>query len=122
MPRSLSLSQLRAALHRLTLEQARDLQRELALVIQELEQQPEPLASPPRKGREILQVQRVDDPTGISKAGRLYQLERVRCGKPNCKCVGENAELHGPYWYAYWREDGKLKSRYVGKNFAPNSP
>ncbi|MCU0552683.1 MAG: hypothetical protein MUC48_25415 [Leptolyngbya sp. Prado105] len=114
MPRSLSLSQLRTALHRLTLEQARDLQRELSSVIQELEQQTEPLALPPRKGREILQVQRVDD--------RLYQLERVRCGKPNCKCVGENAELHGPYWYAYWREDGKLKSRYIGKNLAPNSP
>ncbi|MBD1822969.1 hypothetical protein H6F51_10765 [Cyanobacteria bacterium FACHB-DQ100] len=49
---------------------------------------------------------------------RLYQLEQVRCGKAKCKCAGANGELHGPYWYVYWREDGKLKSRYVGKNLA----
>lgn len=34
----------------------------------------------------------------------------VRCGKQACsKCP------HGPYWYAFWREDGKRRSRYVGK-------
>ena len=38
-----------------------------------------------------------------------YRREEVRCGKPNCtRCP------HGPYWYAYWREDGKLRSRYLG--------
>jgi len=35
--------------------------------------------------------------------------EWVKCGK---KCKGCP---HGPYWYAYWREDGKLRKRYVGK-------
>ena len=34
----------------------------------------------------------------------------VRCGKASC-----TACPHGPYWYAYWHEDGKRKSRYVGK-------
>lgn len=34
----------------------------------------------------------------------------VRCGKDAC-----TACPHGPYWYAYWREDGKRRSRYVGK-------
>ena len=34
----------------------------------------------------------------------------VRCGKGACtRCP------HGPYWYAYWREDGRRCSRYVGK-------
>lgn len=34
----------------------------------------------------------------------------VRCGKATCtRCP------HGPYWYAYWREDGRRRSRYVGK-------
>ena len=34
----------------------------------------------------------------------------VRCGKESCtRCP------HGPYWYAYWREDGRRRSRYVGK-------
>ena len=38
-----------------------------------------------------------------------YRREEVRCGKPGCKSCP-----HGPYWYAYWREDGKLRSRYIG--------
>jgi hypothetical protein len=42
-----------------------------------------------------------------------YRKEMVRCGKEGCKCNG--GKLHGPYWYAYWSEDGKTKSRYVGK-------
>lgn len=36
--------------------------------------------------------------------------QMVRCGKPGCtKCP------HGPYWYAYWTEDGRRRSRYVGR-------
>lgn len=42
-----------------------------------------------------------------------YRLEKVRCGKKGCKCADGN--LHGPYWYAYWSEDGKTKSKYIGK-------
>jgi hypothetical protein len=34
----------------------------------------------------------------------------VKCGNPDCQ------NLHGPYLYAYWKEDKKLKKRYVGKN------
>jgi hypothetical protein len=38
------------------------------------------------------------------------RAQHVRCGKPNCtRCP------HGPYWYAYWTEDGRRRSRYVGK-------
>lgn len=34
----------------------------------------------------------------------------VRCGKTGCtRCP------HGPYWYAYWTEDGRRRSRYVGR-------
>ena len=39
-----------------------------------------------------------------------YRLESVKCGKPGCKTCP-----HGPYWYAYYREQGKLKSRYIGR-------
>lgn len=35
----------------------------------------------------------------------------VRCGKPNCRCT--RGELHGPYWYRFWREDAKLRKSYV---------
>lgn len=34
----------------------------------------------------------------------------VKCGKRSC-----TACPHGPYWYAHWRDDGKRRSRYVGK-------
>lgn len=45
-------------------------------------------------------------------AGPTVKLREqwVRCGKESCtRCP------HGPYWYAYWREDGRRHSRYVGK-------
>lgn len=112
MSERLSLSEIRAALRTLTLEQAKRLQSELNEVIRELEHQQETSPSKSLKKREVVQVQHLND--------RIYQLERVRCGKSGCKCTGENGKLHGPYWYAYWREDGKLKSRYVGKKLDLN--
>jgi hypothetical protein len=39
-----------------------------------------------------------------------YRLERVSCGK-GCKGCP-----HGPYWYGYWKEGGKTRSKYIGKN------
>jgi len=41
-----------------------------------------------------------------------FKLRRqnVRCGKAACsRCP------HGPYWYAYWWEDGRRRSKYLGK-------
>jgi hypothetical protein len=47
---------------------------------------------------------------GREQPGVTYRLEHVRCGKRGCtRCP------HGPYWYAYWREEGRLRSRYIGK-------
>lgn len=51
-----------------------------------------------------------------------YRQQRVRCGKKGCTTCP-----HGPYWYGYWREGGRLRSRYVGKEppqgvFVPGSP
>jgi Family of unknown function (DUF6788) len=38
----------------------------------------------------------------------------VKCGTPNCRCT--RGELHGPYWYRFWRNDeGKLHRQYVRK-------
>jgi hypothetical protein len=39
-----------------------------------------------------------------------FRQERVRCGREGCRGCP-----HGPYWYAYWREGGRLRSRYIGK-------
>lgn len=48
----------------------------------------------------------VSDPT----ANVTYRLETVRCGKAGCASCP-----HGPYWYAYFREGGRLRSRYIGR-------
>jgi hypothetical protein len=51
---------------------------------------------------------------GEAPAKVTYRQERVRCGKQSCtRCP------HGPYWYAYWREGGRLRSRYIGKQLPP---
>jgi hypothetical protein len=36
--------------------------------------------------------------------------EYVKCGNPDCQ------NSHGPYLYAYWKQDKKLRKLYVGKN------
>jgi hypothetical protein len=39
-----------------------------------------------------------------------FRQQSVRCGKDNCtRCP------HGPYWYAYWNENGQRRSSYLGK-------
>ncbi|MEX0789821.1 MAG: hypothetical protein WD178_03505 [Actinomycetota bacterium] len=51
-----------------------------------------------------------------AKPGKVsYRLEPVNCGKPGCsRCP------HGPYWYAYWREGGRVRSKYIGRELSPD--
>jgi len=42
------------------------------------------------------------------------RLEHVKCGKNRCKKCAEGP-AHGPYWYLYFRRNGKLVSKYIGK-------
>jgi hypothetical protein len=44
--------------------------------------------------------------------------EYKRCGKPNCKC--QRGELHGPYYYRFYRVDGRLRREYVSKVRLPS--
>jgi hypothetical protein len=59
-----------------------------------------------------------DPPDAPGSAGKVtFRQELVRCGKRNCaRCP------HGPYWYAYWREGGRVRSRYVGKELPGSAP
>jgi hypothetical protein len=41
-----------------------------------------------------------------------YRQEWIRCSS-QCKC--NQGKGHGPYFYAYWRDQGKLRSKYIGK-------
>ncbi len=43
-------------------------------------------------------------------AGVTYRQASVRCGKDCAACP------HGPYWYAHWREDGRARSQYIGRD------
>ena len=38
-------------------------------------------------------------------------IQWVRCCRLGCRC--SRGELHGPYYYLFWREDGRLRKRYV---------
>ncbi|HVL80484.1 MAG TPA: hypothetical protein VM840_02695 [Actinomycetota bacterium] len=59
-----------------------------------------------------------DEPGGGPDPGRVtFRQETVRCGKQSCRTCP-----HGPYWYAYWREGGRVRSRYVGKTLPPGVP
>ena len=64
---------------------------------------------PVKDGREVVET--------VRGGGKTYRLERVKCGKDNCRCAG--GDLHGPYWYAYYRVGGRLKSEYIGKQIPP---
>jgi hypothetical protein len=107
MPRRPSIHSLQASLNRLSLADKQHLLHWLAEVIQAESEHTDPMST---SGTVAIVERKPYD-------GKTYQLEKRRCGKVGCGCLdGEISEVgHGPYWYAYWRADGKLKSRYVGK-------
>jgi hypothetical protein len=50
------------------------------------------------------------------KATLRYEYVKVKC-KGKGESEGEvRVKVYGPYLYAYWRENGKLKKRYMGKS------
>ncbi len=44
-----------------------------------------------------------------------YSRQFRRCGKLACATCRDGAG-HGPYWYAVWREEGRVRRRYLGAN------
>ena len=62
-------------------------------------------------------MKRITKPTNSRVTGVVIK-EKVKCGKPNCKCA--RGELHGGYYYHYFRVfiNGKstLKKNYVPRN------
>lgn len=79
--------------------------------IEQLEAQIEAQERAEKKGAEVLEVE-------PARGGGSYVLQRVKCGKPSCRCARPGGELHGPYWYLFTKKDGKTRSKYVGKSRA----
>jgi hypothetical protein len=48
------------------------------------------------------------------RQGVSYRQNYTRCGKANCTCCAAG-QGHGPYWYAFWFERGKTRTKYIGK-------
>ena len=46
--------------------------------------------------------------------GNHYRQEYTKCNKAGCKTCSEG-KGHGPYWYRYYREGGRLRKQYIGK-------
>jgi hypothetical protein len=96
---------LRLRILKLSLEQKSALQDWLAEVIAQEREQIESADIPIQQGRKVVESR---------TSGKVtYRLEMVKCGKLACRCA--SGQLHGPYWYAYQKQTGYLKSRYVGK-------
>lgn len=56
---------------------------------------------------------RTDIPKGVHIC---YQQQYRKCGKATCGTC-KSGPGHGPYFYAYWRDEtGRLHSTYLGKD------
>ncbi|HVA88686.1 MAG TPA: BTAD domain-containing putative transcriptional regulator [Chloroflexota bacterium] len=56
----------------------------------------------------------------IPKGARVtYARQFRRCGKAACRRCAGGSPGHGPYWYAFWDQDGRRRSCYLGKEPPP---
>lgn len=103
MPRRSSIASLQASINRLSQDEQQQLYNWLGKRLQE---------------NAMIDVDNSgSDSVTRNYRGKTYVPQKRRCGQVNCVCMDGNiAEVgHGPYWYAYWNEDGKTQSQYIGK-------
>lgn len=103
MPKRLPVS--RKALRALSLDQLIELDGLVHQLIQTFKEDERRKAS---RKREV-----VDEKTRDNKT---YRLVLIRCGKDGCRCA--KGAGHGPYWYAFWSENGRTRCLYIGKKLA----
>ena len=78
---------------------ARERRARIDAEIEQLEAQLDAQERAGQKGAEVL---------GVEPAHGGALCAQRRCGKP-CRCARGSGELHGPYWYLYWKKDGQTK-------------
>jgi Family of unknown function (DUF6788) len=101
VPKRLPIS--RKSLRALSLDQLVEVSGYIHQLIQSAKESEKQQTS---RRREILEENARDNKT--------YRLVLIRCGKENCKCA-KRSTGHGPYWYAFWSEQGVTKCTYIGK-------
>jgi hypothetical protein len=101
MPKRLPLS--RRAIRALSLTQLEELSGFVGRLIRDAKENEKRRAS---TKREVVEE--------ASRDNKTYRLVAIRCGKENCKCA-KGGGGHGPYWYAFWSEEGTTRCEYVGK-------
>jgi Family of unknown function (DUF6788) len=69
-----------------------------------------------RKQPEPVISQKPGEVQRTSSGSTTLILQKICCGKSACRTCHGRSYAHGPYWYAYMRINGRLISRYVGKN------
>ncbi len=95
MPKTKKKEELLGELNEKDLEELREIDARLQEVLEER-----------RAGHSSAALPRAEKQIGSI----TFRYETVRCGKENCtRCP------HGPYWYAYWKENGRTRSRYIGR-------
>jgi hypothetical protein len=104
MPKRLPVS--RKALRGLSLNQLVELNGVVRQLIQNAREEEKREAS---NKRDVIKEKVRDNKT--------YRQIFTRCGKKNCKCTNDITG-HGPYWYAFWSEQGKTKCKYIGKRLS----
>ena len=66
--------------------------------------------------RYVFRSAEVDERDGIP--GCVIAQYR-RCSKPRCRCSRPGEPPHGPYFFHYWRGEGKARKRYLARGDAP---
>ena len=57
-------------------------------------------------------------PKNLRYGGAVIE-EYKKCGKANCRCVsGLREDLHGPYYYRFFRDLGTLRREYIPRHEA----
>lgn len=70
----------------------------------------------PEDGSEPLPARDTGQVLAEHRGDITVRLEKVRCGKPRCRCA--RGQLHGPYWYGYESRRGRRRSFYIGKTLS----
>jgi hypothetical protein len=71
--------------------------------------------APPRKPAPVRRPYRYLTVAKEDREAPRLVRERVKCGKPLCRCAQHVGHRHGPYWYLRWeqfdRETGETRYR-----------